>query len=61
MMARWVECVLALSQNRETIFINLDNVATMRKHSEGTSITLVGLPENSVLVREEPSEIIAGE
>lgn len=60
-MAQWIECVLALSQNNETVWINLDNVGTMRKHSQGTSITLVGLPENPVLVKEEPSEIISGD
>lgn len=60
-MKRWKTCTLALSQNGDKVTINLDNIATMRHGNQGTLITFIGLPENTVLVSEEPNEIIAGD
>ncbi len=58
-MAQWVECTLALSSTGEKIFVNLDNVATMREHKQGTSIIFIGLPENNALVKESPKGILS--
>ncbi len=59
-MALWKTCTLALSQNDDKVTINIDNIATMRHGNQGTLITFIGLPENTVLVSEEPHEIISG-
>lgn len=60
-MQRWKTCTLALSQNGDKMTLNLDNIATMRHGKQGTLITFIGLSENTVLVSEEPSEIIKGD
>ncbi len=60
-MRQWKTCTLALSQDDDKVTFNLDNIATMRHGKQGTLITFIGLPENTILVREEPSEIIAGD
>lgn len=59
-MAKFIECTLALSKTGQSIVINVDNIAIMRPSEKGTSIVMIGIPEDTYFVKETPNEIIAG-
>lgn len=59
-MAQFKECTLALSKTGQTIVINIDNIAIMRPSEKGTSVVMIGIPEDTYFVKETPAEIIGG-
>lgn len=59
-MANFIECTLALSKTGQTIVINIDNIAIMRPSEKGTSIVMIGIPEDTYFVSETPAQIIVG-
>lgn len=55
-MTNWKRCTSALTGQIE--YINVDNVAKISVHPQGTLIIFVGLPDQMTIVTEAPHEIM---
>lgn len=56
-MMNWKECTSVLNGGSREL-INLDNVAKITAHPQGSSIVFVGLPDHATIVKEPPHEIV---
>lgn len=54
----WKECTEALNA-QGSVFINLDNVAKMMPHAQGTLVIFIGLDEVLTIVKESPRQILS--